>query len=98
LNESRIFPEVGLYRPEEELTEFGSNQTLLKSVSQTTGGRFNPAPNEAFETNGQSVESTARLWPVLLAAAVLLNLVELIMRKWRGIVETVRTPRAVTPA
>jgi len=94
LNESRIFPEVGLYRPEEELTEYGSNQALLKSVALATGGRFNPNPDQAFETGGQSIESTARLWPLLLGFAILLNLVELVMRKWRGIVETVRGPSA----
>jgi Ca-activated chloride channel homolog len=96
LNESRIFPEVGLYRPEEELTEYGSNQALLKSVALATGGRFNPNPDQAFETGGQSIESTARLWPLLLGVAILLNLVELVMRKWRGIVETVRGPRVGT--
>jgi Ca-activated chloride channel family protein len=96
LNESRIFPEVGLYRPEEELTEYGSNAALLKSVALATGGRFNPNPGQAFETGGQSIESTARLWPILLGVAILLNLVELIMRKWRGIVESVRGPRTAT--
>jgi hypothetical protein len=82
-----------LYRPEEELTEYGSNQALLKSVAAATGGRFNSTPDQAFETDGQSIESTARLWPLLLSLAILLNLVELVMRKWRGIVETVRGPR-----
>jgi uncharacterized protein YegL len=93
LNDSRIFPEVGLYRPEEELTEYGSDQQLLKSVALATGGRFNPNPDEAFETSGQSIESTARLWPLLLSLAILLNIVELVMRKWRGIVESVRGVR-----
>ncbi len=97
LNDSRIFPEVGLYRPEEELTEYGSNQSLLKSVALSTGGRFNPNPDQAFETSGQAIESTARLWPLLLGLAILLNLTELVVRKWRGIVETVRGPQ-VTPA
>ena len=95
LNDSRIFPEVGLYRPEEELTEYGSNQALLKSVSAATGGRFEPNPEQAFENGGQSIESTVRLWPILLGLAILLNLAELIMRKWRGIIESVRAPGAV---
>jgi hypothetical protein len=90
LNDSRIFPEVGLYRPEEELAEYGSNVALLKSVAMSTGGRFNPDPSTAFATGGQSIESTERLWPALLGLAILLNLAELAMRKWRGIVETVR--------
>ena len=93
LNDSRVFPEIGLYRPEEEMMEYGSNEALLKSVSAASGGRFNPNPDQAFETSGQSIESTARLWPLLLALAILLNLVELVMRKWRGIVETVRSPQ-----
>jgi len=96
LNDSRIFPEVGLYRPEEEMTEYGSNQALLKSVALSTGGRFNPNPDDAFEMNGQSIESTARLWPILLGAAILLNLLELVMRKWRGIVESVRGSSVAT--
>jgi uncharacterized membrane protein/uncharacterized protein YegL len=98
LNESRIFPEVGLYRPEEEMTEYGSNQALLKSVAAATGGRFNPNPDDAFDSGGQSIASTARLWPLLLCAAILLNLVELVMRKWRGIVETIRGPRTAAAA
>jgi uncharacterized protein YegL len=92
LAESRVFPEVGLYRPEEELTEYGNNANLLKSVSAATGGRFNPNPDAAFENNGQSIKSTARLWPLLLTLAIILNLAELIMRKWRGIVATVSQP------
>ncbi len=90
LAESRVFPEVGLYRPEAELTEYGSNASLLKSVAASTGGRFNPSPDQAFDSGGRSIESTARLWPVLLGAAILLNLIELVARKWRGIVATVR--------
>jgi len=92
LADSRIFPEAGLYRPEEELTEYGSNANLLKSVSAATGGRFNPNPDTAFENNGESIKSTARLWPLLLTLAIILNLAELIMRKWRGIVATVTQP------
>jgi Ca-activated chloride channel homolog len=96
LNDSRIFPEVGLYRPEEELSEYGSNQGLLKSIAQATGGRFNPTAEQVFDAGDRSIESTVRLWPVLLTLAILLNLLELVMRKWRGIVESVRGPRTAT--
>ncbi|HEU5021993.1 MAG TPA: glutamine amidotransferase, partial [Bryobacteraceae bacterium] len=92
LADSRIFPEVGLYRPEEELIEYGANPNLLKSVSAATGGRFNPDPDAAFENNGDSIKSTAKLWPLLLTLAIVLNLAELIMRKWRGIVASVSQP------
>ena len=87
LNESRLFPEVGLYRQESELADFGSNETLLKSIAQSTGGRFNPPVAQLFESGDKFTESSMRLWPGLLALAVLLNLIELGLRKWRGIAE-----------
>jgi Ca-activated chloride channel homolog len=97
LNDSRSFPEVGLYRQESELSDYGSNETLLKSIAQSTGGRYNPSPNQLFDTGGKYIDATIRLWPGLLALAVLLNLMELVMRKWRGIIEGLRG-RAVPAA
>lgn len=94
LNESRSFPEVGLYRQEAELSDYGSNEALLKSIAQSTGGRFNPSVRQLFDSGGKYIDSTLRLWPGLLAIAVLLNLIELAMRKWRGIIETFRGGRA----
>jgi hypothetical protein len=54
-------------------------------VAAFTGGRFNPQPGALFDSGGRAVSSTLRLWPGLLALAILLNLVELTLRKWRGI-------------
>jgi Ca-activated chloride channel homolog len=81
LEESRAFPEVGFYQPEQELLDYGSNQFLLRSVAQFTGGRFNPSPSQVFDSGGRAQSSTLRLWPVLLAIAIALNLAELLMRK-----------------
>ena len=94
LNESRSFPEVGLYRQESELFDYGSNEALLKSIAQSTGGRFNPSVRQLFDSGGKYIDATMRLWPGLLALAVLLNLIELAMRKWRGILETIRGGRS----
>ena len=88
LTDSRAFPEIGLYRQESELSDFGSNETLLKSIAAATGGRFNPNPGDLFDSGGKFVDSTVRMWPGLLALALLLNLVELALRKWKGIVES----------
>jgi Mg-chelatase subunit ChlD len=96
LDDSRLFPETGLYRQEEELSNFGSNETLLRQVSQFTGGRFNPSPDQVFDAGGKSVSSTLELWPGLLGLAVLLNLAELVVRKWRGIVQTMTGTRTAT--
>ncbi|HTW67327.1 MAG TPA: VWA domain-containing protein [Bryobacteraceae bacterium] len=81
LEDSRAFPEIGYYQPEQELLEYGSNQFLLRSVSNYTGGRFNPSPGQVFDSGGRSQSSTLRLWPVLLGLAIALNLAELLLRK-----------------
>jgi Ca-activated chloride channel family protein len=96
LEDSRLFPETGLYRQEEELSEFGSNETLLKQVAEFTGGRFNPSPDQIFDGGGKSVSTTLELWPGLLGLAVLLNLAELVVRKWRGILQTVTGNKTAT--
>jgi Ca-activated chloride channel family protein len=93
LNETRAFPEVGLYRQESELSDYGSNEALLKSIAVATGGRFNPSARQMYDTGGHFIDSTLRLWPGLLVIAILLNLIELAMRKWRGIVESLRGRR-----
>jgi Ca-activated chloride channel homolog len=85
VEESRAFPEVGLYRQEQELRDYGSNQFLLRSISAFTGGRYNPAPQQIFEAPHRSQASVLRLWPGLLGLAILLNLAELIMRKGPGL-------------
>ena len=85
LAESRAFPEIGLYREEEEMSDYGSNDFVLKQISSATGGRFNPNPRDVFDAGGRSIPSTMELWPGLLALAIALNLAELIMRKGKGL-------------
>ena len=90
LADSRAFPEIGFYRQEAELGEFGSNEFLLRQVSASTGGKYNPEPESIFDAAGRSVPSTLELWPGLLGLAILLNLVELILRKGKGVLEAIR--------
>jgi Ca-activated chloride channel family protein len=89
LVESRAFPETGFYREEPELNEYGSDGPLLRRIAQFTGGRFEPAARDIFDPGARRVPSVMRLWPGLIALAILLNLIELTMRKWRGIAERV---------
>ena len=98
LVESRTFPEIGFYRQEDELLDYGSNELLLRQIAKSTGGRFQPTIKEIFDAGGWSVPSSMEMWPGLLALAILLNIVELFMRKWRGLLETVRRPaESVSP-
>jgi Ca-activated chloride channel homolog len=90
--DSKAFPEVGFYRQESELTDYGSNPFLLRQIASSTGGRF--AANTAsanldgiFDAAGRSVPGSMQLWPGLLGLAILLNLIELVLRKWKGMFE-----------
>ncbi len=78
---SRAFPETAHYRENSELLRYGSDSELLASIASATGGRTNPAPEQVFARDGRSVARNMHLWPLLLALAVLLNLVELLARK-----------------
>jgi hypothetical protein len=90
MNESRAFPEIGLFRQQDELQDYGSNRALLAQISGLTGGHFNPAPNSVFDANGRSVAITWDFWPVMLGLAIAFSLAELIARKWSGLVQSFR--------
>jgi uncharacterized membrane protein len=90
LEDSRAFPEVGLYRQEQELNSYGADERVLRQISEFTGGRFEPDVSQIFDPAGRAIPSSLRLWPGLLAVAIALNLAELVARKWRGILESLR--------
>lgn len=98
LEESRAFPEVGFYRQEAELSDYGANTALLEQLARATGGRYNPAIEQVFDTGGRSIQSTMELWPLLLVLAILLNLAEIVLRKWKGMVESLRFRREARAA
>ncbi len=97
LMESRVFPEVGLYRSEAELTDFGTNEPLLRQLASATGGRYAPTPRDVFDPGGKSTPAVIRLWPGLLGAAIALNFAELLLRKLKGLRQWFPT-RAPSPA
>jgi hypothetical protein len=41
-----------------------------------------------FRSGGRRIPTVWRLWPGLLAAAIVLTIVELLVRKWRGIFQS----------
>ncbi len=78
---SRDFPETALFRESSEMLRWGADRELMHSIAEATGGSVNPSPERLFETGGRTVARTMDLWPVLLALAILLNLIELVARK-----------------
>jgi hypothetical protein len=87
LVDSRAFPEVGFYRQEDEMQEYGNNEQLLRQIAASTGGRFGVKAGDVFDATGRSIPANMELWPGLLALALALNLLELVMRKWKGLLE-----------
>ncbi len=75
------FPETAFLRESSEMLRWGSDQELLHSIAEATGGRTNPRPESLFEDGGRTVSRDMDLWPLLLAVAILLNLIELVARK-----------------
>ncbi|PWU07793.1 MAG: hypothetical protein C5B51_09040 [Terriglobia bacterium] len=90
LADDPAFPEVGFYRQEDELLEYGNNEQLLRQVAAATGGHFQPSARQVFESGGRSTSTTMDLWPAFLALALLMNLAELVMRKSKGLLESLK--------
>jgi hypothetical protein len=80
------------------MQEYGNNEELLKQIAASTGGRFNPSPRQVFDASGHSIRTSMQLWPGLLALALLLNLSELVLRKWKGLLEALHLRRVPEPA
>ena len=76
-----VFPEIAHYRANSELTDYGSDEGLLRKIATWTGGRFQPDLAGAFDAGGRSIATSMNLWPGLLALALLLSLLELVGRK-----------------
>lgn len=78
---TRYFPETGFYRQEAELTGYGNNEALLKQIAQFSGGLSEPNPGDIFRGGGKQIETSLQIWPWLLGLAILVNLIELCLRK-----------------
>ncbi|MDZ7637373.1 MAG: VWA domain-containing protein [Bryobacterales bacterium] len=81
LEESDDFPELGYYIEEQEINDHGNNERLLEQVAAYTGGRVNPTAGQVFDPGNLRVQSFTMLWPFLIAMAILLQLLELFLRK-----------------
>ena len=69
LNDSRAFPEVGLYRQESELSDYGSNQALLqvdrrcdRRTVQSDGKAVARFGRKVYRFDPAAVAGASRLW------------------------------------
>ena len=88
LAESRAFPEVGFYRQEDEMQEYGTNDAAAAADRRRHRRPLQSAGRAMFSMRrAAAFATTMELWPGLLALALLLNLIELVLRKWKGLLE-----------
>ena len=57
------------------------NTALLQEIAQSSGGRWDPKPAELFARSGGTVSETLLCWRELLAAAAVLFLVDLLLKR-----------------
>ncbi len=56
---------------------------LLASASRVTGGEEDPATERLFDPHGESIREHEELWPAVLGAALVLYLLDLLLRRVR---------------
>ncbi len=91
MNADARLPEVGFYREVEETKAQPVNISLLGQLSSLTNGRVRPSIDEVLGSGAgtDTVNERRPLWPYLLLVALVLNFLELAIRK--GMFEWVAT-------
>jgi Ca-activated chloride channel family protein len=80
-NSELVLPEAGFYRESDETKPQAINTPLLAEISRVTGGRMHPSIEQLLNNKGAMVRERQALWPYWLALALLLNFVEVALRK-----------------
>ena len=65
----------------DELRLGPADKDLLKSIAETSGGRYDPRPVDVFAPPQQTVRRTTPCWPCLLTLAALIFLVDLALKR-----------------
>jgi Ca-activated chloride channel family protein len=76
-----VLPEAGFYHEADETKPQAVNTALLGEISRVTGGRMHPSIEQLLTDKGSLVREQKPLWPYWLILALLLNLLEVALRK-----------------
>lgn len=74
-------PEAGFYQEREETKPQAVNTALLGEISRITGGRMHPSIDQLLNEKGSLVREQKALWPYWLIFALVLNFLEVSLRK-----------------
>lgn len=66
-----------------EFSRFEPDRETLAQIARATGGVVNPTPQQVFDPAGEKIEYHEALWPHLVTAAILLFLLDLMLRRIR---------------
>jgi len=80
-NSELNLPEAGFFQEAEETKPQAVNTALLGEISRITGGRMRPSIAQLLSNKGASVRERSALWPYWLMLALLLNFLEVALRK-----------------
>jgi hypothetical protein len=69
------------YSYPDEYHFYPPNIDLLRSISDETGGKFQPAAQDIFTTNGETTTRPMALWPYFAATALALYIITLFLRR-----------------
>jgi uncharacterized protein YegL len=76
-----VLPEQGFFRDAEETKPQAVNVALLSEISRVTGGRMHPSIDQVLTDKGTLVRARSSLWPYWLILALVLNFLEVALRK-----------------
>jgi hypothetical protein len=65
----------------DELRLRPTNETLLKAIADVSGGKFQPAPEEAFAPTTRTARRPTPLWPWLVTAAAIILVLDVALRR-----------------
>jgi Ca-activated chloride channel family protein len=65
----------------DELRLRPTNEALLKSLAEVSGGVYNPAPGDVFAETDRTAQRTTPLWPYLLMVAASLLVLDVALRR-----------------
>jgi len=69
------------YSYPDEYHFYPPNIDALRSLSTATGGKFQPGPQDIFDTSGETVIRPVPLWPYLVAVALALYICDVFLRR-----------------
>jgi Mg-chelatase subunit ChlD/uncharacterized membrane protein len=76
-----LLPEAGFFRESQETKPQAVNTALLGEISRITGGRMRPSIEQLLNDKGGLVREKISLWPYFIILALVLNFLEVGLRK-----------------